>query len=52
MDLETFRALLRGEGQNLLAVLQDVDPAEEPVTAADLRRKHPAALVSAAVEQV
>ncbi|MFI1283628.1 SAM-dependent methyltransferase [Streptomyces sp. NPDC020858] len=52
MDLETFRALLTDEGQNLLAVLQDVDPAEEPVTVADLRREHPAALVSAAVEQV
>ncbi|WP_308299766.1 SAM-dependent methyltransferase [Streptomyces sp. CJ_13] len=52
MDLETFRALLTHEGQTLLAVLQDVEPALESVTVADLRHEHPAELVTAAVEQV
>lgn len=52
VDLETFRALLTTEGQALLTVLQDVEPGLEDVTLADLRRERPAALVSAAVEQV
>ena len=52
MDLETFRALLTSEGQALLAALQDTDLAEESAAVAGLRRKHPASLVSAAVEQV
>ncbi|MFD5549367.1 SAM-dependent methyltransferase [Streptomyces goshikiensis] len=52
MDLEMFRALLTHEGQALLAVLQDVEPVLEPVAVADLRREHPAELVSVAVEQV
>ncbi|MEU9087797.1 SAM-dependent methyltransferase [Streptomyces sp. NPDC048357] len=52
MDLETFRALLTEEGQALLAVLQDTDPAQEPAAPAGLRRTHGAALVDAAREQV
>ncbi|MCY0926861.1 SAM-dependent methyltransferase [Streptomyces sp. H27-H1] len=52
MDLETFRALLTDEGQDLLAALQAADPAELPATVTGQLRYHPAALVSAAVEQV
>ncbi|MEU6299423.1 SAM-dependent methyltransferase [Streptomyces erythrochromogenes] len=52
MDLELFRALLTDEGQRLLARLQAGDPAGEAATAEALRCGHPAALVSAAREQV
>ncbi|MFD8888695.1 SAM-dependent methyltransferase [Streptomyces erythrochromogenes] len=52
MDLETFRALLADEGQQVLAALQADDPVGEAATVAGLLREHPAALVSAAREQV
>ncbi|MER7990469.1 class I SAM-dependent methyltransferase [Streptomyces noursei] len=50
-DLDTFSALLAPEGQQLLAVLRDHDPADELATATRLRRDHPAPLVSAALGQ-
>ncbi len=52
MDLGAFRALLTDEGQALLAALQDLGPAVDPATVAELRRRHSAELVSAAIEQV
>ncbi|GAA1521317.1 class I SAM-dependent methyltransferase [Streptomyces albidochromogenes] len=51
VDLDSFSALLTDEGQSLLAVLRDHDPARELATATRLRRDHPAALVSAALGQ-
>ncbi|GHB07642.1 methyltransferase [Streptomyces chryseus] len=51
MDLDSFSALLTDEGQLLLALLRDHDPARELATATRLRRDHPAALVSAALGQ-
>ncbi|GGW99285.1 class I SAM-dependent methyltransferase [Streptomyces noursei] len=50
-DLDTFSALLAPEGQELLALLRDHDPADELATATRLRRDHPAPLVSAALGQ-
>ncbi|MER6050671.1 class I SAM-dependent methyltransferase [Streptomyces sp. NPDC001793] len=50
-DLDTFSALLAPEGQELLAVLRDHDPADELAAATRLRRDHPAPLVSAALGQ-
>ncbi|PNE35878.1 MULTISPECIES: class I SAM-dependent methyltransferase [Streptomyces] len=50
-DLDTFSALLAPEGQELLALLRDYDPADELATATRLRRDHPAPLVSAALGQ-
>ncbi|UJB42560.1 class I SAM-dependent methyltransferase [Streptomyces sp. A1-5] len=50
-DLDTFSALLAPEGQELLALLRDHDPADELATATRLRRDHPALLVSAALGQ-
>ncbi|MFJ5676126.1 methyltransferase domain-containing protein [Streptomyces sp. NPDC093097] len=50
-DLDTFSALLAPEGQQLLALLRDHDPADELATATRLRRDHPAPLVSAALGQ-
>ncbi|MCE4945279.1 class I SAM-dependent methyltransferase [Streptomyces albulus] len=50
-DLDIFSALLAPEGQQLLAVLRDHDPADELATATRLRRDHPAPLVSAALGQ-
>lgn len=52
VDLETFRALLTDEGQDLLAALQATDPAELPATVTGQLWHHPVALVPAAVEQV
>ncbi|MFD5426900.1 SAM-dependent methyltransferase [Streptomyces sp. NPDC127084] len=43
--------LLSAEGQSLLAVLRDHDPAQELAVATRLRREHPAELVSAALAQ-
>ncbi|WP_338677216.1 SAM-dependent methyltransferase [Streptomyces sp. SCSIO 30461] len=43
--------LLSTEGQALLAVLRDHDPAQELAVATRLRREHPAELVSAALAQ-
>ncbi|WP_138909876.1 THUMP-like domain-containing protein [Streptomyces chryseus] len=51
VDLDSFSALLTDEGQLLLALLRDHDPARELATATRLRRDHPAALVSAALGQ-
>jgi SAM-dependent methyltransferase len=51
VDLDAFSALLTDEGQALLASLGDYDPAQELATATRLRREHPAALVSAALDQ-
>ncbi|MGG2462337.1 class I SAM-dependent methyltransferase [Streptomyces sp. RGM 3693] len=50
-DLDTFSALLAPEGQRLLALLRDYDPADELAAATRLRRDHPAPLVSAALGQ-
>ncbi|MFE7317055.1 methyltransferase domain-containing protein [Streptomyces sp. NPDC057555] len=50
-DLDTFSALLAPEGQQLLVLLRDHDPADELATATRLRRDHPAPLVSAALGQ-
>ncbi|MEV7585305.1 SAM-dependent methyltransferase [Streptomyces erythrochromogenes] len=52
MDLEVFRALMTDEGRRLLACLQAGGPAGEAAAAQALRGGHPAALVSAAREQV
>ncbi|MET9345409.1 class I SAM-dependent methyltransferase [Streptomyces termitum] len=50
-DLAAFASLLSPEGQTLLAVLRDHDPAQELAVASRLRRDHPAELVSAALGQ-
>ena len=49
--LSSFRALLTGEGQALLAELRDFAPGQELAVATRLRRDHPAELVSAAIGQ-
>lgn len=49
--VETFRALLTGPGQDLLASLRDYDPDREIAVATRLRRDRPAPLVSAALTQ-
>ncbi|MEU8519705.1 class I SAM-dependent methyltransferase [Streptomyces sp. NBC_01216] len=50
-DLSSFATLLSPEGQTLLAVLRDHDPAQELAVASRLRREHPADLVTAAIGQ-
>lgn len=50
-DLDSFSALLSGEGRALLEEVRDHDPAQELATATRLRRDHPAELVSAALGQ-
>ncbi|EXU67173.1 methyltransferase [Streptomyces sp. PRh5] len=51
VDVDAFDSLLGDEGQALLSVLRDYDPAKELATATRLRRDHPPALVSAALTQ-
>ncbi|MCZ2523881.1 THUMP-like domain-containing protein [Streptomyces sp. HB2AG] len=48
---DDLAALLTEEGQALLEVLRDHDPAQELALATRLRRDHPAPLVSAALAQ-
>lgn len=51
MKAEELAGLLTDEGQDLLAGLRDHNPADELAAATRLRRKHDAALVSAALGQ-
>ncbi|MFG2818876.1 SAM-dependent methyltransferase [Kitasatospora sp. NPDC048365] len=51
MEIESFRALLTGQGRDLLAELREFTPSEELALATRLRRDHPADLVRAAFEQ-
>ncbi|WP_328537178.1 THUMP-like domain-containing protein [Streptomyces sp. NBC_00344] len=50
-DLDTFRALLTGQGRALLDSLRDFEPSRELSIATHLRRDHSPDLVSAALGQ-